>query len=82
MFARVRVCLQDDPKYTNGLKIRSPEGRLRYFVGLCGSKRIDEATGNAQPQYKYEAMKIICEFPAPKNTDEPAPEQQGERKQV
>lgn len=45
--------LQEDPKYAAGMKIRSPESRLRYFVGLCNSKRMDEATGNPQPAYKY-----------------------------
>ncbi|KAF5837019.1 DNA-dependent RNA polymerase II largest subunit [Dunaliella salina] len=68
-----------DPKYQQGASIRSPEGRLRYFVSICNSKRIDEATGAPQPAYKYENMKIICEFAKPKNEEEQP--DQGERKQ-
>lgn len=44
----VRCCLQADPKYAAGLRIRNPEMRLKYFVGLCGGKRFDEASGSLQ----------------------------------
>ncbi len=74
------VLAQADPKYQQGAAIRSPESRLRYFVSVCGSKRVDEATGAPQPAYKYENMKIICEFAKPKNEEEQP--DQGERKQV
>ncbi len=54
--------------------------RLRHFVACCASKRYDEATGNSQPAYKFDGMKIMMEFPKPKNEEEQA--EQGERKQV
>jgi hypothetical protein len=77
---------QADPKYAAGLRIRNAESRLRYFVGLCSSKRLDEATGNLQPAYRYDAMRVMLEWPAPKASaadgGELHPEQQGERKQV
>ena len=47
---------------------------------MCGHKRMDEATGAPQPAYKFDGMKIMMEFPKPKNEDE-GPET-GERKQV
>ncbi|KAL6754081.1 hypothetical protein V8C86DRAFT_2713077 [Haematococcus lacustris] len=65
-------------KYNMGLRIRNPESRLRYFVGMCASKRMDESTGNPQPKYKYDAMKIIAEFDKPKGQEEAV--EQGERK--
>ena len=61
--------LQEDDKYKSGLRINSAEGKLRYFVGVCSSKRMDEATGNPQPAYKMDGMKIICEFPKPKGDE-------------
>eukprot|EP00195_Chlamydomonas_chlamydogama_P000980 CAMPEP_0202924892 /NCGR_PEP_ID=MMETSP1392-20130828/79214_1 /ASSEMBLY_ACC=CAM_ASM_000868 /TAXON_ID=225041 /ORGANISM="Chlamydomonas chlamydogama, Strain SAG 11-48b" /LENGTH=436 /DNA_ID=CAMNT_0049618649 /DNA_START=166 /DNA_END=1474 /DNA_ORIENTATION=+ len=73
------LLVKEDPKFEQGMKIRDPEKRLRYFVGCCSSKRQDEATGNPQPQYKLDGMKIMAEFPKPKG-DEEAPET-GERKQ-
>jgi DNA-directed RNA polymerase II subunit RPB1 len=41
---------------------------------------MDEATGAPQPAYKMEGMKIMMEFPKPKNDSE-GPDM-GERKQV
>jgi hypothetical protein len=52
---------QSDQKYMTGLKIRNPEGRLRYFVGICSSKRMDDATGAPQPQYRC-AVAIISTY--------------------
>ncbi|KAG1671615.1 hypothetical protein FOA52_006846 [Chlamydomonas sp. UWO 241] len=68
-----------DPKFIQGLRIRDPERRLRHLVGMCASKRVDEATGAPQPAYKMDSMKIMLEFPKPKNEEE-EPET-GERKQ-
>ena len=71
---------QAEPKYLQGLRIQDPDKRLRHIVGMCGHKRMDEATGAPQPAYKFDGMKIMMEFPKPKNEDE-GPET-GERKQV
>ena len=79
-FPKPVVCPQADPKYIHGLKIKAPESRLRHFVAACASKRMDESTGNLQPAYKMDGMKIMCEFPKPKGDDEGA--DVGERKQV
>jgi hypothetical protein len=38
--------------------------------------------GNPQPAYKLEGMKIIMEFPKPKNPEEAGAMQEVERKQV
>lgn len=73
-------CVQSDPKYLQGMRIQDPDKRLRYIVGMCASKRMDEATGAPQPAYKMDGMKIMLEFPKPKNEEE-GPEA-GERKQV
>lgn len=76
----VENVLQADPKYMQGMRIQDPDKRLRYIVGMCASKRMDEATGAPQPAYKMDGMKIMLEFPKPKNEEE-GPEA-GERKQV
>ncbi|WIA28234.1 hypothetical protein OEZ86_010790 [Tetradesmus obliquus] len=70
-----------DPKYRAGLMLRKPQARLRHFVGACASKRFDDAGGNPQPAYKLEGMKIIMEFPKPKNPDEAGAMPEVERKQ-
>eukprot|EP00798_Chlamydomonas_sp_ICE-L_P031184 gene31184-6328_t len=70
---------KEDPKYIHGLKIKSSDARLRHFVGACSNKRMDEATGNLQPAYKMDGMKIMCEFPKPKGEEEGT--DNGERKQ-
>ncbi len=72
---------QDEPKYAYGLRISDPEKRLRYFVHLCQSKKLDEATGNPQPSYRLEGLKIMAEFPKIKG-DEEQEQDNVERKQV
>ena len=62
------------------MRIQDPDKRLRHIVAMCGHKRMDEATGASQPAYKMDGMKIMMEFPKPKNEEE-GPET-GERKQV
>lgn len=59
-------CLQDDPKFKQAIRTKSPEARLRAFVALCGSKRFDEETGAPQPAYRLEVTRIMAEFPRPK----------------
>jgi DNA-directed RNA polymerase II subunit RPB1 len=63
---------KEDPRYRLGLLRAKPEARLRYFTALCASKRLDEATGAPQPSYRLEGVKIVLEFPKPKNADDPA----------
>ncbi|GAX77905.1 hypothetical protein CEUSTIGMA_g5347.t1 [Chlamydomonas eustigma] len=70
---------KSEPKYMQGQRIQDPDKKLRYIVGMCGHKRMDEATGAPQPAYKMEGMKIMMEFPKPKNDSE-GPDM-GERKQ-
>ncbi len=43
------LVVQEDPRFAQGVKIRKPEFRLRYFMQQCASKRFDEATGSPQP---------------------------------
>jgi hypothetical protein len=45
----ILLVLQDSPQYAIGARRRLPSHRLRYFVGVCGSKRFDDASGNPQP---------------------------------
>jgi hypothetical protein len=76
---------QDDPKFKRGQRIKKPETRLRFFVAACGGKRVDESTGNPQPAYRLDKMKIMMEFAKPKAASAEATDQQadvGERKQV
>jgi hypothetical protein len=40
------------------------------------------AAGNPQPAYKLDGMKIVMEFPKPKNPDEAGAMPEVERKQV
>lgn len=72
---------QDEPKYTYGLRISDSEKRLRYFVHLCQGKKLDEATGNPQPSYRLDGLKIMAEFPKIKG-DEEQEQDNVERKQV
>lgn len=74
---------KDDPRYRLGLLRAKPEARLRYFTALCASKRVDEATGAPQPSYRLEGVKIVLEFPKPKNADDPIASQipESERRQ-
>ena len=74
--------MQEDPKFLKGKSLRSAEARLRHFLGLCGSKRIDEATGGAQPHYKLDGMSIQAEFKKPKEDDDIDLGDNIERKQV
>ncbi|KAG2501690.1 hypothetical protein HYH03_000192 [Edaphochlamys debaryana] len=71
---------KDEPKYTYGLRISDPEKRLRYFVHLCQGKKLDEATGNPQPSYRLDGLKIMAEFPKLKG-DEEQEQDNVERKQ-
>ena len=57
--------LQDDPKYKQALKIRSPEARLRAFLAVCSSMRTDDS-GGQQPKYRMENFRIMAEFEKPK----------------
>lgn len=43
---------------------------------------MDEASGNPQPKYKVEGMRIIAEFPKPKEDDDIDMVAEVERKQV
>eukprot|EP00879_Flechtneria_rotunda_P006150 GHRR01006467.1.p1 GENE.GHRR01006467.1~~GHRR01006467.1.p1 ORF type:complete len:1335 (+),score=429.51 GHRR01006467.1:359-4363(+) len=72
---------KDDPKYRAGLMLRKPQARLRHFVAACASKRFDDAGGNPQPSYKLEAMKILMEFPKPKDPEAAGAMADVERKQ-
>lgn len=63
---------KDDPKYRAGLAIRKPAARLRHFLTACAHKRWDDAGGNPQPAYKLEGMKILMEFPKPKDEEQAA----------
>ncbi|GLI67975.1 hypothetical protein VaNZ11_012311 [Volvox africanus] len=71
---------KDDPKYAYGLRISDSEKRLRYFVHLCQGKKMDEATGNPQPSYRLDGLKIMAEFPKIKG-DEEQEQDNVERKQ-
>ncbi|KAF6257604.1 hypothetical protein COO60DRAFT_1622218 [Scenedesmus sp. NREL 46B-D3] len=72
---------KNDPKFRAGLLLRKPQARLRHFVAACASKRFDDAGGNPQPAYKLEGMKIMLEFPKPKNPEEAGAMPEVERKQ-
>ena len=76
--------MQDDPKYKQAMRARKPEQRLRAFLALCGGKRVCDFTGGPQPQYRLESMRIMAEFPKPKDDDDLAPEAASEieRKQA
>ena len=60
---------QDDAKYKQAMRARNPELRLKAFLALCGSKRVCEHTGGPQPQYRMDGMRIMAEFPKPKDDD-------------
>ena len=60
---------QDDARYKQAMSKRSPEARLRAFLALCGSKRVCEHTGGPQPAYRVDGMRIMAEFPKPKDDD-------------
>ncbi|KAF8072459.1 NRPB1 [Scenedesmus sp. PABB004] len=70
-----------DPKYRAGLLLRKPQARLRHFVGACASKRYDDAGGNPQPAYKLEGVKILMEFPKPKDEEAASAMAEVDRKQ-
>ncbi|KAK9843436.1 hypothetical protein WJX81_002541 [Elliptochloris bilobata] len=60
---------KDDPKYKQAMSKRSPEARLRAFLNLCASKRVCEHTGGPQPAYKMDGMRIMADFPKPRDDD-------------
>eukprot|EP00877_Chromochloris_zofingiensis_P013598 jgi/Chrzof1/8492/Cz03g13040.t1 len=72
---------KDDPKYQHAMRLKKPEARLRFFTNASAGKRHDDASGGSQPSYKLESMKIIMEFPKPKNPDEQNAIPENERKQ-
>lgn len=50
--------VQDEDAYKVGMRVRDPEKRLRHFLRLCAGKKMDERSGNPQPTYKLEGMKV------------------------
>ncbi|GBF88296.1 DNA-directed RNA polymerase II subunit 1 [Raphidocelis subcapitata] len=72
---------KSDPKYALGLKRTKPEARLRYFMGICGSKKFDDRSGAPQPKYRLDSMKILMEFPVPKDPHAADAMPESERKQ-
>lgn len=64
------------------MRLKKPEARLRFFTNASAGKRHDDASGGSQPSYKLESMKIIMEFPKPKNPDEQNAIPENERKQA
>jgi hypothetical protein len=63
------------------MRARNPEARLRAFLALCGAKRVCEHTGGPQPQYRMDGMRIMAEFPKPKDDDAAESVADVERKQ-
>ncbi len=63
------------------MRARNPEARLRAFLALCGGKRVCEHTGGPQPQYRMDGMRIMAEFPKPKDDDAAESVADVERKQ-
>ena len=57
--------LQDDPKYKQAMRVRTPEARLRAFLAICGSMRSDDS-GGQQPKYRMDNFRIMAEFEKPK----------------
>lgn len=72
---------QSDPKYALGVKRAKPEARLKYFTALCGGKRHDDRSGAPQPAYRLDSMKIIMEFPKPKDPSAADAMPEAERRQ-
>ena len=64
---------KNDARFIQSQRIQDPDKRLRAIVGMCAGKKTDENTGAPQPSYKFEGLKIILEFPKPKN-EEDAPD--------
>lgn len=64
---------KNDPKFIQSQRIQDPNQRLRAIVGMCAGKKTDENTGAPQPSYRFDGLKIILEFPRPKN-DEDVPD--------
>lgn len=78
------VCavVQDDPKFKMARRVRSGEQRLRAFLNICGSKRVDEESGGLQPAYRIDGITIRAEFPKAKGDDDDEMGTNIERKQV
>lgn len=51
-------------------RVKSGEQRLRAFLNICGSKRVDEESGGLQPAYRVDGITIRAEFPKPKGDDD------------
>jgi DNA-directed RNA polymerase II subunit RPB1 len=55
-----------------GLRIKTNEAKLRHFLVACGSVKEEAETGNPQPVYKVDGMKVFYEFPkSKKDSDTP-----------
>ena len=63
------------------MRARNPEQRLRAFLAGCSGKKECPYTNAPQPHYKMDGMKIMAEFPKPKNDDDILPDTI-DRKQV
>ena len=74
--------IQDDPKFKMARRVKSGEQRLRAFLNICGSKRVDEESGGLQPAYRVDGIIIRAEFPKPKGDDDIDLGDNIERKQV
>ncbi len=81
-FTIIFIILQDDPKYKMARRVKSGEQRLRAFLNICGSKRVDEESGGLQPAYRIDGITIRAEFPKPKGDDDIDLGDNIERKQV
>ncbi|KAL3142999.1 DNA-directed RNA polymerase II subunit rpb1 [Trebouxia sp. C0009 RCD-2024] len=72
---------QDHPKYKQAMRARKPEAKLRIILGACQGVTKDEASGAPQPKYRLDGLRIMMEFPKPKDDEEQAAENITERKQ-
>jgi len=62
--------LQTDSKYKFARSRTNREQRLRAFLNVCGSKRMDEESGGPQPAYRLDGVTIRAEFAKPKGDDD------------
>lgn len=76
------LVLQDDPAYMQALRARNPETRLRIFLKACQTKRVCEHTGQKQPKYRLDGMRILAEFDAKGGDEEMEGAPEAERKFV
>ncbi|KAL0051000.1 hypothetical protein WJX82_000334 [Trebouxia sp. C0006] len=75
------LCGPDHAKYKIAQRARKPEAKLRTILSACQGVTKDELSGAPQPKYRLDGLRIMMEFPKPKDDEEQAAENITERKQ-